>query len=299
MTVLKPSGFAPKLYAFHSTAVALSYRQRRPADYSRIIGDVSVSTVGGRRAANGRVEFEETDGRLAAASWDVEVSADYVDLDAARAATESAPGMVSRFGENSLAVESVSRVSVTGYKLVNASPAEKLMLEIDGFSFRLVAKHDRKAESETAVTFDSLSFGEIRLAGKALRITTRHDIFNESNTMAALRSKHDADPTFRADFGHQFYRPADHTDYALYVRRGFALATVVNKIEWVNEADAIPGVEIAGHSIKWPGFGTIYLGELIVAPDRKRVEMVRVQLGSPDGGDSGGGSGEPNGNEAP
>ncbi|MCC6537499.1 MAG: hypothetical protein IT162_08125 [Bryobacterales bacterium] len=299
MTPNTPSGFAPKLYAFHATAVALSYRQRRPADYSRTFGDVSVSTAGGRRTANGSVSFAETDGRLAAATWDVEVSADYADLAAAREATVSLPGAVSRFGENSLAVESVARVGVTGYQLVNVGPSENLMLEIDNFSFRLVARHDRQWESETAVTVDSLTIGEVRLAGKALRITTRHDIFSEWNTLAALRARHDADASFRAAFGHQFYRPASHSDPALYTRRGFALATVVNKIEWVNPADAIPGVEIAGHSIQWPGFGTIYLGELTVAADRKRLEMVRVTLGSPDGGESGGGSGEPNGHESP
>ena len=47
---------------------------------------------------------------------------------------------------------------------------------------------------------------------------------------------------------------------------------------------ADPGIKIKGHSIAVPGFGTIYLGEMTISPVQRRIHMVRIELGCPDGG---------------
>jgi len=48
-----------------------------------------------------------------------------------------------------------------------------------------------------------------------------------------------------------------------------------------------------------PGFGTVYFGEITLAPQMRRLTMVRVNLGSPIGGDFASGDVMDNGSISP
>jgi len=63
-----------------------------------------------------------------------------------------------------------------------------------------------------------------------------------------------------------------------------AICTIVTKL------DGDPGktgitFDPNGHIIHVPDFGTIYLGEMILTSEERRLSMMRIQLHSPEGGD--------------
>jgi hypothetical protein len=63
-------------------------------------------------------------------------------------------------------------------------------------------------------------------------------------------------------------------------------ATIVRKIAW--DGDAYPGSEIERHSVLIPEFGRLFFGELLITRDSRRLTMLRLELGSFEGGSAGG-----------
>jgi hypothetical protein len=58
------------------------------------------------------------------------------------------------------------------------------------------------------------------------------------------------------------------------------VCTLVKKIETKH-----PQAEVSGNMIRLPGFGRIFLAELLFTPYSKNLSLLRIQLGSPVGGD--------------
>ena len=53
-------------------------------------------------------------------------------------------------------------------------------------------------------------------------------------------------------------------------------------------------IHVDGYSIRWEGFGTIYLGEVIVSEDNRTITMLRLKMGSDAGGSGSVGDGHTN-----
>ena len=58
-------------------------------------------------------------------------------------------------------------------------------------------------------------------------------------------------------------------------------------------------IHVDGYSIYWEGFGRIYLGEVIVSDQDRKVTMIRLKLGSDAGGSGSIGDGQQNGGTVP
>jgi hypothetical protein len=65
--------------------------------------------------------------------------------------------------------------------------------------------------------------------------------------------------------------------------RGIIHATIVRSIRW--RGKPYPGSSIDGHIVTIPEFGRIYFGELLISRDSRSLTMVRLENGSPWGGD--------------
>ena len=50
------------------------------------------------------------------------------------------------------------------------------------------------------------------------------------------------------------------------------------------ERRADAGAEIDENSVVVPEFGTIFFGEILITASERRASMLRLQLGSPEGG---------------
>jgi len=64
---------------------------------------------------------------------------------------------------------------------------------------------------------------------------------------------------------------------------GIIYSTLVERMEW--EGRPHPSATIEGNALIIPDFGTAYFGELLTTDVSRRLTMVRMQLGSPVGGD--------------
>ncbi len=66
---------------------------------------------------------------------------------------------------------------------------------------------------------------------------------------------------------------------------------MVKKINLDGPQAELEKIHIDGYSIKWDGFGKIFLGEVIVSAEDRKIDMIRLKMGSDAGGSgiSGGG----------
>jgi hypothetical protein len=66
---------------------------------------------------------------------------------------------------------------------------------------------------------------------------------------------------------------------------GTIYATIVKSIKWADAANPHPNARIDHHLVIVPGFGTIFVGELLITEDSRRLTLLRLELGSDLGGD--------------
>jgi hypothetical protein len=167
-------------------------------------------------------------------------------------------------------------------------PVTKVSAEIRGLdlglkgSVRMVIKRVRggftskkgMSAGETAVQlaketgFDGNSVTFVDTNGKSYVLTVgiARDMFDAHTTFSAIT----------AASGTALARSDD----------GAAHGTVVRPLQW--KGREFPGSAIAPeqpHAISIPGFGRVFFGEISLAPQSRRLTMVRVDLGSPIGGD--------------
>jgi hypothetical protein len=60
------------------------------------------------------------------------------------------------------------------------------------------------------------------------------------------------------------------------------LTTIVKSLRWTRREP--PTARIEGHTVKVDDFGRIFFGEMLITGQARRLTMMRVRLGSPEGG---------------
>jgi hypothetical protein len=115
--------------------------------------------------------------------------------------------------------------------------------------------------------FDGNTVKFVNADGKAytLAVAVDRDVFQKHHTLSALRSA-PAAPVLRAG--------DDGTSHG----------TIVKPVAWKGREFPGSTVEPDG-GVSIPGFGRVFFGEIAVSPTSRRLTMVRVNLGSPVGGD--------------
>ena len=119
-----------------------------------------------------------------------------------------------------------------------------------------------------------------RLAALSPQVEIAHDIFQRFDTRAKLLAAVD-DPKFVKQHGHHFYL-AGQERRRVVREGGYVIGTIVRKISW--KGTPMPGARIDDNSIVVPDFGTIHFGEILITAAERRVSMLRLALGSPEGG---------------
>jgi hypothetical protein len=77
-------------------------------------------------------------------------------------------------------------------------------------------------------------------------------------------------------------RPAPPTGHLNEGRAGI-YATIVKSVRW--DGEPYPGAQIDNHVVTVPDFGRIFFGEILITAAARRLTMLRLELGSPHGGD--------------
>jgi hypothetical protein len=106
------------------------------------------------------------------------------------------------------------------------------------------------------------------------------DVFNKVPTFAALekawaRSKPD-DALNRRVLRPRTSKKPDPK--ALPAMKGHVLVSIC-ELAWADRPH--PDVTLDGHVLRWPGFGTVYVGEMLISHHLRRLTLLRFALGSP------------------
>jgi hypothetical protein len=208
---------------------------------------------------------------------------------------------VGNHGENDLPTNTSVDVSVTGLDVTNAGPNSSRNVTLKKVAFVISGKHPRQGARQPEFDLENVEIDGLAIDGAKVRIHLAKSIFRKFKTQDALKTAYEGDREFFEANGHLFYPVREFPERTFpQTSFGYTRASVVDRIEWENPKKTAPGVEfLKPNQIRIEGFGTIYLGEITISPDSRRVALLRAELGSPDGGGLEMGSGDINGYEVP
>ena len=252
-------------FIFHGHAVAIGGRIIRPDD---VILDPkcasALAVTGGRTRSNLKATRFGKYVRLSSAATLAEGLFDKPKQ--VEAARKSKPG-----GEEALTSKTTVRVEVQGL----AVGADSL-LKIQRLRGSLIARSPAAADAETAITLgNDTSIEGVTVGEFPLIVELNKRLFQEYDTYSKLRQS----LSLLTDF------------------RGTCHGTLVKSIRW--RGKPYPDATIDEHVVYIPNFGRIYFGEILITKDARRVTMIRMELGSPAGGDCAAGDMQDNGGWSP
>jgi hypothetical protein len=129
----------------------------------------------------------------------------------------------------------------------------------------LISKSPPSAEGETMLRLgNDVTIDGVAIDGHKLAIELNKEPFQKHDTYSALKGAGEG--------------------LVLVESRGIIHSTIVRSIRW--RGKPFPGSTIDGHVVTIPEFGRIYFGELLISRDSRSLTMVRLELGSPWGGDA-------------
>jgi hypothetical protein len=121
---------------------------------------------------------------------------------------------------------------------------------------------------------------KMRCDDHVIDVRWKADLVNKASTFASLQrtwSRSAAGDALDATV----MRPRaarKHDPKALPTMKGY-VAVVLCELAWAGEPH--PEVTLQGNSLRWPGFGKIYVGEMLVSHHLRRLTVLRFELGSP------------------
>ncbi len=206
------------------------------------------------------------------------------------------------YAENNLPTITRVTAQVRGLRIVNSGKGSSREVKLTSAGFTLESRApERGAEPEIRgkdVVFSGLSVDGIRLN------VTFVPWLEELATFSSLRDAYERDDKFFEEYGCCFCKlpvRAAKGSRKLPVTQGSdpgtVFYTIVKKIEW--EKAGASDITIDGNRITIPEFGSVYLGEMFASGNEKRLSMMRVMLGSPEGGEVEVAGGDSNGHTFP
>jgi hypothetical protein len=249
-------------FRYHACAHAFSARFTRPFDeLIDVQAPSSLPTTGGH--GNSRVEnfrFREF----------VSFKSGYTHVSGAHQADD---------GSNNTLVTS----TVEGLNLMDVVTADRLVT-------RLYSKHLLNA-TEGSITLVGSKVENLRIAGYPVHVELDLDLFEKIPTYAVAQNEF-------AKKG-DFFKIADdpfRTGQSIPTRdaNGAFLCSCIKELD-----TKCPGVKRSGHCFAVPGFGKIYLGEVILRHGERSLTMIRFELGSAVSGTGSAGGGTSNGHHFP
>ncbi len=160
-------------------------------------------------------------------------------------------------------------VTVEGLDILGVITAERI-------TARLASRHALK-DAAPAITAIGTEFVGLRIAGHPIELDLDRDAFFPQRTFGEFET---------------------HTkDGSGFLRSQSGKGTLCSLVK---AFPRMPGdLSCDGNSIKVPSVGRVFLGEVLVTPYARRLTMLRVELGSPVGGDLECATGEVDGSTFP
>jgi hypothetical protein len=131
---------------------------------------------------------------------------------------------------------------------------------------RLTSEHVRNAPEAHILAYGSV-FENLRIGGYEFKIKLRHGLLQECKTYDELAKR---------------VAPGGKSGKTTAAEDKVALCSLVEEI--VTDFPGLSGDDKKKPLVKIPHFGTIHFAELLFMPGTKILTMMRLELGSPDGG---------------
>jgi hypothetical protein len=267
-------------FIFSGHAAAYGGRIVRPKDIT-----VETSATCALTASGGR-----GDGRAGSAKFETFVSVGQAAASAQGNFEDTGQYELSTWGKlprNALTAKTHVRTELAA--LIVGDPAlGQPQLHVERIAGGLTA-YSARASRQPRLRFDpDTVFGAITIDNYRLVVTLNLELFNEYDTEAKLMTAAD-DPRFVEQFGshlflHRVERGVAPPAYGRLLYGGEAICgTIVRSIDW--DGPPFPGSSIDINAVEIPELGRLYFGELLITRSSRRVTMLRLELGSPMGGD--------------
>lgn len=257
----------PRRYIFGANASGVSAHIRRPenrvlhvqaASSLPVIGGISESKAG----PGGLEDY------LQFQSAETSAHGDYIDQHAAEAMTRG----VGSF--DSSPVKSTVYARVRGLHV-----GRRLTVRVADAG--MVAHSPEKGGTQSSIRLEGNRLDGVRVDNSVLKITLNEQLFCDHDTLDKLAQAYPDFPDVQAGM---FVNPdGSERCKTLPSSNGLVNCTIVEKMEW--EGKEHPDATIDGNLLTIPDFGKVYFGGMLISPNSRRLTMVRIQLGSPDGGE--------------
>jgi hypothetical protein len=263
----------PKRHVFHGHASGVAAHIRRPKDAVLDVKSCSTLPVIGGRA-------EQKIGQTKLGKW---VSFQSAFTSAHGDYENAAHGVATTRGKPFEDAATVTRVSarVRGLTILGRVSIADLNLFMES--------RYAKGTVQPSIRLKDTRIDGVKLDGAKLKITLAESLFRKHDTKTKLAAAFDSLPARHKGLFLPCEADADVLK-ALPDDHNLVKCTIVLKIEW--DGKPHPTAEIYGHVVRIPSFGKIYFGEMLISQHSRSLTLVRFQLGSDDGGEVTGGSGE-------
>jgi hypothetical protein len=224
----------PSHFYFHAVGHAFSARFFRPFEHViEAQAATSLPTIGGH--ANARVENFRAHHFVSFHEAHTHVSGSWQD-------------------EETVVTHASSRI--TGLNILDFITADRIVA-------RLTSEYRRGTKEAHIIALGS-QFDNLRIAGHAVKVVLRHDLFLKCPVFEDLRNLIASDK---------------QSGKIAATAEGVALCSLVERIE-----TDLPGLEKNGHILRIPHFGEISFAQIFATQGTRILTMLRLNLGSPDQG---------------
>jgi len=154
--------------------------------------------------------------------------------------------------------------TVEGLNLFDVVTADRIVA-------RLYSKH-LPDEPEGFITMVGSKFENLRIAGCETKIKLNVELFEQVPTFTKDKEEFAKNGEFREIAEHPFQ---DGQKLTKVEPSGVILCSCVKEMD-----TTCPGVKAVGHCFAVPGFGKIFLGEVVIRHGERTLTMVRLEIGS-------------------
>jgi len=145
------------------------------------------------------------------------------------------------------------------------------------------------ASGEPAIAVDGKTIIEgVEINGRLLNVEIAPSVFEKYDTRSKLMMAAD-DPAAADELRPHLLLASQLHGVALPPRgrliqtQSTIYSTIVKSLKWAG--DSYPGAVITDHAVYVPEFGKIVFGELLITDLSRRLTLLRIEFGSPEGGD--------------
>jgi hypothetical protein len=266
--MIHPKHLHPSRHVFHGHASGVAAHIRRPKDdMVKVHGSVTLPVIGGHCESKVKAKKNKWFSFKAASTT---AHGDYVKK------TEGVATTRGKLPFHKAVTETTVSARVRGLVILGR-------VSIANLSLGLISRSAR-GTAQPPIQLEGNRIDGVSIDGHKLKVTLAEDFYTKHDTKDKLRTAHKKGlPEHHARMFLPHKEGLEKVTSFPEASNGVVKCTIVQSLDWVGKPH--PTAKIYGHVVELPGFGKIYFGEMYVEAVSRRLTLVRLQLGSPVGGE--------------